>query len=139
MLVSNIKNELFKGGGNSKKIKQKQQQSQLQQPQKQMLVNAKSVNQDNMDDGEFNNQLEPRKTVHSLSMHVNEAKEGQVSLVEQEEQIFNLDQIPPTINNVSQNLLRFTSYMGQMFEIKQQDLQLVKDTDFMTVRLDTCQ
>ena len=48
--------------------------------------------------------------------------EQQQPLVEVEEKVFDLEAIPPTINNVSQNLLRFTSYMGQMFEIKDQEL-----------------
>ena len=86
-----------------------------------------------------NTQLSPRRTIHSQSMVESEIQPPQSPMIRKEQKEFNLDEIPPTINNVSQNLLRFTSYMGQMFEIKEQELELVKDTNFMVVRLETCQ
>lgn len=37
-----------------------------------------------------------------------------------EEEVFNLEMIPSTINNINQNLVRFTSYMLESYDVQAQ-------------------
>jgi hypothetical protein len=53
---------------------------------------------------------------------------------EGDERIFNLDLIPSTINNINQNLVRFTGYMLESYDIHEENLPALEGTKFTEVR-----
>lgn len=75
-------------------------------------------------------------------MAVNAARgqpDGEAAHDDDEVEVFNLDKIPQTIHNVNQNLVRFTGYMLESYNVQEQDLPMLQGTKFTEVREQVCQ